>query len=243
MTEAIGYETDFGVIALTTRELLDLPSENRDFLIAAAFISNDIKFHWSMMVRSPIDGGGTDIGAMQTIRWFWCVRKLSSVIIEARNRLDYFSGKIPLLKKISKSEMPIITKENRKSKYAAVAEEFRNKSAYHYQHGDLSNELSGFDENALHRIFAHNQQGNSISELAEQIFTLPTLRRITQETKFDGFNTWCSECSGSILRFCNVATTQLILQSYPKKSFAPLTLSLLNEAEQISHRWPLFLVT
>ena len=193
MTQAVGYETDFGVISLITRELLDMPRDKRDFLIAAAFISNDIKFHWSMMVRSPIDEGGTDIGAMQTVRWLWCERKLSSVIIEARNRLDYFCGKIPLVKKISKGKIPIITKENRKSKYTAVAEEFRNKSAYHYQHGDLSNELRGFDDDALHRIFAHNQRGNSISELAEQIFTLPTLRRISQETKFDGFSDWCSE--------------------------------------------------
>lgn len=243
MTDTIGYETDFGVISLTTRELLEIPNESRDFLIAAAFISNDIKFHWSMMVRSPIDESGTDIGAMQTVRWFWCVRKLSSVVVEARNRLDYFCGKIPLIKKISKDETPIITKENRKSKYTAVAEEFRNKSAYHYQHGDLTSELSGFDDNTLHRIFAHNQQGNSVSELAEQIFTLPTLRRISQETKFDGFNTWCSECSSSILRFCNVATAKLILESYPNKGFEPITISILKEAEPKSHRWPLFLVT
>jgi len=243
VTEAVGYETDFGVISLTTRELLDMPKDSRDFLIAASFISNDIKFHWSMMVRSPIDAGGTDLGAMQYIRWFWCVRKLSSVVIEATDRLAYFCGKIPLVKKISQSKAPIISKENRKSKFNAVAQEFRNKSAYHYLHGDLAEELSTFDDNAAHRIFAHNQQGNSISELGEQIFTIPTLKRISQQSEFDGFNTWCSECSGSIMRFCNVATAQLILETHPKKGFDPITISILQEAEPKNHRWPLFLVT
>lgn len=93
------YETEFGVVSLTSRELLDMPKDHRDFLLAASFIANDIKFHWSMMVRSPIDAAGNDLRAMQCVRWFWCSRKLSSVIIEATNTLDGFCGKIPLVKK------------------------------------------------------------------------------------------------------------------------------------------------
>jgi hypothetical protein len=243
MADKDTYETEFGVVTLTSRELLDMPKDHRDFLLAASFISNDIKFHWSMMARSPIDAVGVDLRALQFVRWLWCSRKLSSVIIEATNILDNFCGKIPLVKKITREITPILSAENRKSKYIAVAREFRNKSAYHYLHGDLASELEGFDENAVHRIFAHKQSGNSISELAEQIFTMPTLKRISQEAEFDGFNTWNSQCSGSIMKFCEVATAKLLLEANPKKRPNSLIMSIPEEAASVDHRWPLFLVT
>lgn len=238
-----GYETDFGLITLTTKELLAIPNEYRDFLIAASFISNDIKFYWSMMSRSPIDANNQDIRAMQTVRWFWCSRKLASVIIEAEIALSAQCGKISLVKEINRTKAPILSKENRKSDFFRVANEFRNKSAYHYAHGDLNEELAGFDGEANHRIFAHKQQGNSISELAEQIFTLPTINKIAPNSDFDGFNTWCSQCSGSIMQFCNIATAEVILQSFPQKSHQMIALEIEHEAEPKEHRWPLFLVT
>jgi hypothetical protein len=173
VTDSANYETEFGVVSLTSRELLDMPKDHRDFLLAASFIANDIKFHWSMMVRSPIDASGDDLRAMQCVRWFWCTRKLSSVIVEATDTLDSFCGKIPLVKMIAREISPILSSENRKSRFAAVAREFRNKSAYHYLHGDLTSELEGFDENAVHRIFAHKQSGNSISELVSKYIQCP----------------------------------------------------------------------
>ena len=237
------YETDFGVVTLTSRELLDMPKDHRDFLIATSFIANDLKFHWSMLVRSPIDAKEADLKALQIVRWFWCSRKLSSVVVEATQALDIFCGKIPLIKNIARSDTPILSSENRKSKFHTVAWEFRNKSTYHYSHGDLASELEGFDENADHRIFAHRQQGNSISELAEQIFTLPTIRRIAGTSEFDGFNTWCSQCSNSIMHFCNVATAKMILETYPEKYYDAKTIAISEEAAPKDHRWPLFLVT
>jgi hypothetical protein len=243
VTVTDSYETEFGVVSLTSRELLDMPKDNRDFLLAASFIANDIKFHWSMMVRSPIDAVGDDLRAMQCVRWFWGSRKLSSVIVEATDTLDNFCGKIPLVKRIAREISPILSSENRKSKYTAVAREFRNKSAYHYLHGDLTSELEGFDENAVHRIFAHKQSGNSISELAEQIYTMPTIRRITQKSEFDGFNTWCSKCSSSIMKFCEVATAKLLLEANPNRELDSVTMQISEEAAPKDHRWPLFLVT
>ncbi len=237
-----GYETDFGLITLTTRELLTIPGDCRNFLIAASFISNDIKFYWSMMVRSPVDAIDGNIRALQLVRWFWCSRKLASVIFEAQDALGNQCGKIPLLKEIS-SRKPILSKENRKSKFLQVAKEFRNKSTSHYGHGELSEELAGFDSEANHRIFAHTQQGNSISELAEQIFTLPTIKKIAQDPQFDGFNAWCSQCSGSIMEFCNVATAEVILKFFPDKIHTMITLKIDQESEPKEHRWPLFLVT
>lgn len=146
-------------------------------------------------------------------------------------------------KKIARELTPILSSENRKSKFIEVAREFRNRSAYHYSHGDLTRELEGFDENAVHRIFAHKQSGNSVSELAEQIYTMPTIKRITQESEFDGFNTWCSKCSSSIMKFCEVATAKLLLDVDPKKELDSVTMSISREAEPKDHRWPLFLVT
>ena len=238
-----GYETEFGLITLTTTELLAIPGDHRNFLIAASFISNDNKFYWSMMTRSPIDANDQDIRAMQTVRWFWCSRKLASVIVEAEIALGAHCGKIPLLKKINFEKTPILSKDNRKSNFFKVANEFRNKSAYHYAHGELGKELAGFDSNANHRIFAHRQQGNSVSELGEQIYTLPTIKKITGSSDFEGFNKWCSQCSSSIMRFCNIATVEVILEHLPKKAHQMITLQINHEAETKEHRWPLFLVT
>ena len=242
MTDAIGYETDFGVISLSTKDLLEIPKAHRDFLLSASLIANDMKFHLSIMVRSPIDSENDDLRSMQMIRWLWASRKIASIIIEAYDTINVFIGKIESLKMLSKGEHPVLSKANKASKFIAVAREFRNKSAYHYDHTNLDAGLSDFDENAQHRIFVHKQVGNSISELAEQIHTIPTLKRISGSSNFDGFNTWCIECSRTIIQFCNAATAEIILANFPNRIHDMKAISIINEAEPQKHRWPLFWV-
>ena len=89
----------------------------------------------------------------------------------------------------------------------------------------------------------HDSVLKDFSELAEQIFTLPTIRRIAGASEFDGFNTWCSQCSNSIMHFCNVAIAKLILETLPDKCYDAKTMVISEEAAPKDHRWPLFLVT
>ena len=219
-----------------------MPQYSLDFLLAASFIMNDIRFFWSMMLRSPNDAEEPDLQSIQMIRWLWCTRKLASVIHEATKTLDFFCGKIPTIKKLAQENGPIISSENRKSKFNAVSQRFRDKSTHHYSKEDLAGELETFKADAVHRIFVHEQRGNSISELAEQIFTLPTLNRITQKSDFREFNTWCSQCTGTIMTFCETATAQLLFEAYPSKTYPSQKLLTKNEAETMDHRWPLFLI-
>ena len=241
MTDKDNSETNFGVISITTKELLDMPQDSLDFLMATSFIMNDIRFYWSMMLRSPNDADESDLQSMQMIRWLWCTRKLASVIHEAIKTLNFFCGKIPTVKKLAQGNQPIISPENRKSKFNAVSQAFRDKSAHQYSKKDLAGELQTFNADAVHRIFVHEQRGNSLSELAEQIFTIPTLNRISQKSDFSEFNTWCSQCSGTIMTFCEVATARLLLEAYPNKTYPSQKLSTKYETEAMDHRWPLFL--
>jgi hypothetical protein len=235
-------ELNFGVISITTKELMEMPQDSLDFLLAASFIMNDIRFYWSMMLRSPNDAEEPDVQSIQMIRLLWCTRKLASVIYEAVKTLDFFSGKIQTIKKLAREKGPPISSMNRKSKFNTVSRVFRDKSTYHYSKKDLTSELETFNADAVHRIFVHEQRGNSISEFAEQIFTLPTLNRISQKSDFSEFNTWCSQCSGSIMTFCEVATAQLLFEVYPNKIYPSKKLQTKYESETMDHRWPLFLI-
>ena len=244
MSQMATYETEFGVIEFTTAELLSLPAEQRDFIMAASLIMNAIRFHWSIFLRSPTDSTVDDLKALQIVRWFWCTRKLAGVIVEAYDCLNGYCGKIPALKALAQNSVPILSKENKKSKNLELAREFRNKSVYHYKFlNEVGRELSTFENDALHRIFAHQQSGNSISELAEQIHTLPTLKRITGEQNFDSFNNWCSTSSGTIMNFCENAVGAIIRENFPNKSYRTMALKIQDEAESMRHRWPLFAVT
>jgi transcriptional regulator with XRE-family HTH domain len=233
--------TELGVISLTTNEFLSLKPAEKDFLMASSFIMNDIRFYWSLMTRSPIDEPQEDVRAMQTIRWLWCSRKLASVIYEADIALGKIKGKLPLAKEIAKLTPPI-SKQNNLSPNKKIAATFRNKAAYHYDTEVLSEGLSGFLPEAKHRLFAHPQHGNSISEFGEQVFTLPLLHKINKTKPKDDFDHWLRECSNSILTFCEITTAKILLGALPNKKYQKKLLPMISEAESKNHRWPLFLI-
>lgn len=235
-------ETDFGIISLTTQELLTLPAADRDFLLAASFIVNDIRFYWSMMARSPIDAIGNDLKTMQLIRQLWSMRKLASVIYEAHLTLNGFCNKLDLVKEAVQSDIRIIKETESRSKMRDVAHAFRNMSAHHFSSEGLGFDLGNFDLTAEHRIFAHIQTGNSISELAEQIFTIPKIKEIAPEASVDDLHHWCMACSGSIMQFCNVITAKIIMRTFPDQSYSVQSINTEMEAYSKEHRWPLFLV-
>lgn len=235
-------ETDFGVVTLTTQELLALPAADRDFLLAASFIVNDVRFYWSMMARSPIDAIGNDLKTMQLIRQLWSMRKLASVIHEAHLTLNGFCNKLDLVKEAVQSNIRIIDEAESRSKIKDVAFAFRNMSAHHFSGDGLGFDLSNFDLTAEHRIFAHVQTGNSISEIAEQVFTLPKMREIAPEASVDDLHHWCMKCSGSIMEFCNIITAKIIMRAFPDQGYSMQSINTEMEAHPKEHRWPLFLV-
>jgi flagellar biosynthesis component FlhA len=65
VTDKNDHEISFGVISITTKELLDMPQDSLDFLLAASFIMNDIRFYWSMMLRSPNDADESDLQSIK----------------------------------------------------------------------------------------------------------------------------------------------------------------------------------
>ena len=71
MKEDFEYFTTFGVLEFTTKELLALPEIERQFLLAVSLITNDVRFHWSLMARSKTDGQNDDVKVMQLVRDFW----------------------------------------------------------------------------------------------------------------------------------------------------------------------------
>ena len=81
----------------------------------------------------------------------------------------------------------------------------------------------------------------SISELAEQIFTLPTILK-HNEKEGKEFDDWCKTYSGAVVKICDRATAKIILNAYPDKSYSMQTVSVRNEAADLSVRWPLFSV-
>jgi hypothetical protein len=240
--EEIVKETDFGIITLTTEELLALPIAERDFLLAASFIINDLRFYWSMMARSPIDASGDNLRTMQLIRQLWTIRKLASVIHEAHLTLSGFCTKWDLVKEAVQSDLKIIEKAESRSKMKDVAHAFRNMSAHHFSNEGLGFDLANFDFTSKHRIFAHVQTGNSISEIGEQIFTISKLKEIAPEGTINDLHDWCMKCSGSIMSFCNVITAKIITRAFPNKRYFIESVNTEMEAYPKEHRWPLFLV-
>ena len=233
--------TYFAVIGLTTRDLQGLGDAERKFLLASSFIMNDLRFHWHLMIRSPIDEANEYVRAMQFCRWLWCSRKLAAIIYEADNALGKFIPILPAARSTS-DESPRISKENRKSKFKAIAETLRNKSAYHYEFEALGSNLSDFADNALHRYYGHEQSGNSISELGEQIFTLPLIVDTTTNNDTREFDVWLKACSGSLMKFCEIVTAKVLREAFPEKVYQFQQFAVANEGKPKDHRWPLFLV-
>lgn len=226
-------------ISFSTRELLKLPLEERNFILAASFIVNDIRFHWSLMVRSPLDARDEYLKKMQIVRQLWSTRKLASVIFEADSTIGKFIGKIPLLKELNENSPPI-SKSNRKTRFMELARTIRNMAAYHYDSNDLSQNLIGFAKNAKHFHYAHNQHGNSICTIGEQVFTLQLIKGDQSIETVNEFDRWIRECSNSLLHFCNNALGKIITTRFPKKTYKVVPIAA-NEKEPPTHRWPLFL--
>lgn len=243
MKEDFEYFTTFGVLEFTTKELLALPEIERQFLLAVSLITNDVRFHWSLMARSKTDGQNDDVKVMQLVRDFWSLRKLSAVVYEAQLVLNGFVGQIDILKKMIEFGTSIIAKSANGGKYLELANQLRNKSTYHYGVSELVKNIEGFDQDAKHTYYAHQQHGNSISALCEQIVTLPTINNAFVGANMNDFHTWCRSSSNSILNFCNVAIAEICNQRMPDKYIQMKQVILGDEAATLDHRWPLCLVT
>lgn len=242
MTEqSDGYETDFGILTFTTQELQTLGESERNFLLASSFIRNDIRFYWSLLMRSPTDETDEDVRVMQLIRWLWGSRKLASVIYEADVAVTDLIGKLPLAKEVAQRSPPI-SKAARKSPMYDVARSLRNKTAYHYDTADLGRALAEFSQDTRHRLFEHDQQGNGMSEIGEQIFTLPLLSKGGHTSSNEMFDNWIKECSGSMMRFCGTVIGEIFTQSFPDKTVQMRVLRIKSEAQPGEYRWPLFLL-
>jgi hypothetical protein len=236
------YFTTFGVLEFTTKELLNLPEIERQFLLAASLITNDVRFHWSLMARSKTDGQNDDVKVMQLVRDFWSLRKLSAVVYEAQLALNRFVGQIDILKNMIAAGTLIIIKSANSGKYLELANQLRNKSAYHYGESELVKNIEGFDPDAKHTYYAHEQHGNSISALCEQIVTLPTIKNAFDGANENDFHAWCRSSSNSILHFCNLAIANICIERMPDKCIQIKQIVLGDEATLQDHRWPLCLV-
>jgi hypothetical protein len=231
--------TEINEIAFSTEELQQLPEDERNFILAASFIMNDIRFHWAHLARSPIDASDLHLGRMQVIRQLWGARKLASVIIEADATIGIFIGKIGFLK-LYVNGSPIFSKENRKSKFWELARKLRTETAYHYLPKNFGQNLSGFSKSEVHRHYAHTQHGNSICTIGEQIFTSPLILGGLGENGLNEFCGWVEESSNLILDFCNNALGIILSKRLPHKSYLPIRIENL-ETSSASNRWPLFL--
>lgn len=231
--------TEINEIAYSTGELQQLLEDERNFILVASFIINDIRFHWAHLARSPIDASDLHLRRMQVIRQLWGSRKLASVIIEADGTIGSFIGKIASLKSYVASS-PIFPKENRRSKCWDLARKLRTETAYHYLPENFGQNLSGFSESEMHRHYAHTQHGNSICTIGEQIFTSPLILRELGENGLNEFCNWVEESSNLILDFCNNALGIIMAKSLPDKSSLPIQIENL-ETSPASNRWSLFL--
>jgi hypothetical protein len=242
------YYTEFGVLEFTTEELLKLPEIEQRFLLTASLITNDVRFHWSLMVRAKTDGISDEVKIMQLVRDFWSLRKLSSVIYEADIALNGLIKKSELLTDIVKIEFTNNDLEQLEiklpldSSYMNLAGQLRNRSAYHYGVGDLADNIKGFEAEAKHTYFAHQQHGNSISALCEQIITLPTINKAFEGANLEDFHTWCMKSSNLILHFCNLSIAKICTERMPDKYIQMKRIILGDEAALQDHRWPLCLV-
>jgi hypothetical protein len=242
MDSGIEYFTEFGILEFTTKELLNLPEEERQFLLAVSLITNDVRFHWSIMSRSKSDGQNDDIKTMQIVRDLWSLRKLAAVIYEAQLALHAFSGKIEFIREMKDAGTLIIKKPKNGDKYLELANKLRNRSASHYDVRDLVKNINGFDSDIIHRYYAHQQQGNSISAICEQIITVPTIRTAFDGANENDFHHWCMSASNSIMQFCGLAIAKLCEIRMPEKHIQLKEVVVGTEARSMEHRWPLFAV-
>lgn len=202
---------------------------------------NDIRFFWSLMCRSPTDETDEDIKALQHLRWVWCTRKLASVICEADDSLGTMIGKLKNRVKLD-DVPPRISKQNNKSPFKELATKLRNKSTYHYISTDMAAELKTFNAEDRHRIFAHAQRGNIISEPGEQVFTLPLIHSHGHTTENSALDKWIMQTSASIMKYCENVSVKILKSAFPAKKYQKRKLVIQNEAADLSHRWPLFIV-
>jgi hypothetical protein len=237
-----GYETSIGVIEFTTQELKLLSDHERAFLFSASLILNDMRFHWSLLGRSPMDDQDELLKTMQVVRQLWLLRKLSAAICEANQTIGEYVGKLPFLRELVGQGLSILQNSPHSKDYLKLAGRLRNKTAYHYNTKELASNIDTFSDNEVHRLFAHKQQGNSISAICEQVLTGPTIVNAFQGSTMDGFHDWCMESSNSIVVFCNKSLGQLILKRFPQKSYYEHVLRTTEEARPAESRWPLLMV-
>ena len=185
------FTAEFGVIEFTTQELRSLTSKELEFLLAVSLIINDIRFYWSLLGRSRIDGNIDDLKILQSVRDLWLLRKLSAVIVESQNKLHELKPHVAAVSNLIDANVRILPKFEKSDNYLELAKLLRTKITYHYAVGDLGGNLQGFGAQAKHSLFAHNQQGNSISAICEQILTLPTIRDTFEGSTENGLQNWC----------------------------------------------------
>lgn len=236
------HVASFGIFNFTTEELLSIPDVEQRFILTASLITNDIRFHWSMAVRAKVDGESDDVKKMQYVRDLWILRKLASVVQEAEMVLVNFAEKIELLGKVIESGISICPPSDEHQKHLALARTLRNQTAYHYGVGNLAGNLLNFDPNALHTLYAHEQHGNTVSAICEQVLTIPTISSAFPGANIDRFHQWCLACSSSILNFCNIGIAELIILRLPNKTISMKEILVGDEAATVDHRWPLFLI-
>jgi hypothetical protein len=208
-------------------------------------VSNDIRFIWQAAGRSPVDGANDDLLSMQMIRRLWCTRKLAAAVYDANFGLQGFVGEIPALKEVSKNGHPLLSTELAAAKFMPLAKSLRNRNSHFFEttgRDPLDNHMSGFQSETEHKIYAHNQTGNSISELVEQIFTLPKILNFRKGLTLEEFDNWCLKCSGSIVKFCNKGTVRIIMDAFPNKVGQKRSIPVVNEAFDLKTRWPLFMI-
>ncbi|MFM9941174.1 MAG: hypothetical protein ACKVP7_16960 [Hyphomicrobiaceae bacterium] len=235
-----GFVSEFGVLEFSTAELQSLEKEELKFLLTCSLISNDIRFHWSLMIRSRRDGKSDELVEMQMIRELWVLRKLASVIWEADIALNGFLKKHIFARRALDGQAAILPSGGRDKEFMALAGKIRNRITNHYGVGELALQLQGFALDAKHRYYAHSQQGNSLSGFCEQIITVPLVFDASRPDQSDEFRAWCRSSSNEMMRFCNRGIGSLVKERFPAKVFNKKEIEVHQEAAPLDHRWPLF---
>jgi hypothetical protein len=234
------WEPKFVIATLTTQELNSFSEAERDFILAASLIGNDIRFFESLLIRSPRDSADGTLLSMQNVRLMWVIRKLSASLYEAIETINEFCEKIPIMSEILQKDYPHISKENISvSKSYKLAKKLRNFASHHFSINQLSKHLKKLADQDEHRIFVNYQQGNSLSELTERIFTIPNI--LDHDNSGDTFFlNWCDDLARVIYDFCEKITKTLIDIKFPNKIHPTKEFEFNEEAQEIDRRWPLF---
>jgi len=237
------FTAEYAVIEFTTSELLQLSRNEQEFVLSASLILNDVRFHWAIIGRTKEDSEDQTLKTMQMVRALWALRKLASVIVEANTILGQYIGKITQLRELVDGGARVLAVNSASKNYLVVAENLRNRTAFHYGPKELVDHLANFKNETIHRIYPHKQHGNSISAVCEQILTGPTILNAFEGASLNGFQDWCLKNSNSIVTFCNTALGEIIARHFPDKSYSTVDIEMGEEASDISHRWPLFMIT